>query len=340
MKRLGCVVLGLCATLLAGVALCGAWLLAFERQAVVPADISVEVAPGEGVLATLERLQRQRAVQRDVRWGIWTRLRAASATIEAGAHRLQQGATPSQVLDALGHAQRTDVVRVVIPEGLNVWQTAELFEQSEVCDGSGFVAVALDPQVSEGLGVGSSGLEGYLFPDTYDFVRGTTPLEVAERLVERARRVHAAAGVAAVAIDEIELDAAEVIVLASLVEREAAVAEERPRIARVFLNRLRAKMKLQTDPTCVYGPDRWRERPSRARCHDAASRWSTYVIEGLPPTPIASPGRASIEAVLRPGPPSADLYFVSMEDGTGRHAFAASLEEHNANVRRYLRSGD
>jgi UPF0755 protein len=162
---------------------------------------------------------------------------------------------------------------------------------------------------------------------------------VLERLVERTQAVHSElrANAGEGPYTAAELDWSEVIVLASLVEREAAVAEERSRIARVFINRLLRGMPMQSDPTCTYSEDTYNERPTRALCRDAQSRYSTYVIPRLPPTPIASPGRAAIQAVLSPSDDADLLYFVSMEDGTGRHAFAATLDEHNANVRRYLR---
>ncbi len=313
----------------------GAWVWSFGERPVVTRDATHRVEPGRSGRAVLGELIDAGVLVSDPRWRVWSRLLPLGC-LQAGRVTLRADMRPPELAAALCRAERDDLVVVTFPEGETLWDVADRLDAAGVCDRDSFVAVATDPAFAAALGVPGESLEGFLFPDTWELERGAAPEAVARRMVSRADAVWAelaAEGSGA----EGGLDRYGVITLASMIEREAALAEERPRIARVFLNRLREGMPLQSDPSCTYGPTTYRERPTRALCRDASSRWSTYVIRALPPTPIASPGRGAMEAVLRPDGPSSELYFVSMEDGTGRHAFASTLAEHNANVRRYLR---
>jgi UPF0755 protein len=207
------------------------------------------------------------------------------------------------------------VRQVVVPEGLTSWQVVELLKAREELVGE----VAEIPE------------EGMLAPAGYDFQRG----DDRQAMLDRMRRTQEEILAAAWASRDPELpirSPEELLVLASIVEKETGVAEERGRVAGVFVNRLRRGMRLQTDPTVIYGITKGEGvlgRGLRASELAAATPWNTYVTEGLPPTPIANPGRAAIEAAARPEA-TEDLYFVA--DGTGGHAFAQTLEEHNANV--------
>ena len=182
--------------------------------------------------------------------------------------------------------------------------------------------------------VGPVPSEGSLAPDSYEVEPGTARADVLARMQERQEAILAEAWEGR--DPEAPLSSPEeALILASIVEKETAVAEERPLVAGVFANRLRDGMRLQTDPSVIYGVTRGEGplgRGLRRSELDAETPWNTYRIDGLPPTPIANPGRDAILAAVRPAETGA-LYFVA--DGTGGHAFAATLEEHNANVARW-----
>ncbi len=208
--------------------------------------------------------------------------------------------------------------RVAMAEGVTSWQVAQALEDAEFLTGA----------------VGAVPAEGTLAPGSYEVEPGAARAQVIARMQEAQRAILAEAW-AARDPDVPLASPEEALILASIVEKETAVAEERGRVAGVFVNRLRDGMRLQTDPSVIYGVTRGQGplgRGLRRSELDAATPWNTYRIDGLPPTPIANPGREAIEAAVRPEATEA-LYFVA--DGTGGHAFAATLEEHNANVARW-----
>jgi UPF0755 protein len=223
--------------------------------------------------------------------------------------------------DYLSRSEDPDVrYRVTLAEGVTSWQVVEALKRAEFLSG--------EP--------GEMPAEGHLSPDSYEVVRGA---ERGALLEEMGRRQEAVLAELWPARDEGLPYATpeEALIMASIVEKETGVPEERPVVASVFLNRLRDGMKLQTDPTVIYGLTKGQGvlgrglRQSELRGRTA---WNTYVIDGLPPTPIANPGRASIESAANPA--QTDLVFF-VADGSGGHAFAATLEEHNANVANWRR---
>jgi UPF0755 protein len=177
--------------------------------------------------------------------------------------------------------------------------------------------------------VDGESLEGYLFPDTYRLVKGLSEEAIIGRMVQRFAEVFGPAERARAM--ELKMSVAEVVTIASLIEREAKADEERPLISAVFYNRLRLGMPMQSDPTVLYSLSRFSGKLTKADLH-ASSPYNTYLHRGLPPGPIASPGRASVMAALYPSS-SRYLYFVAKNDGT--HAFSNTLREHDAMVRRY-----
>jgi UPF0755 protein len=209
------------------------------------------------------------------------------------------------------------VRRLTLPEGITVAQAVAVLRGAEGMEGD----VAAEPA------------EGELLPDTYFYSWGDSR----DRMLTRQRRAmtELLKGLWEKRAADLPLKTPhEALVLASIVEKETGVAEERPRIAAVFINRLRRGMRLQADPTTIYGITQGKaplDRPLSRADLEAHNAWNTYVIDGLPPTPIAIPGRAALAAVLNP-PATDDLYFVS--DGSGRHVFASTLAEHNRNVAR------
>jgi UPF0755 protein len=221
---------------------------------------------------------------------------------------------------------------VTIPEGLTVLETAELLGRKGLGDSAELLEVFGRPTLIASLDPEAETLEGYLFPETYRFPRNPVPEDVASALVSRFLAVfdHTRQEQAR----ELGLEVREVVTFASLVEKETGQAEERPLIASVFWNRLRRRMALQSDPTVIYELKRQGKFDGNLRkAHlKMNSPYNTYRNRGLPPGPIASPGRDAIDAVLNPAE-STYLYFVSRNDGS--HHFSKSFKEHRAAVRKY-----
>ncbi|SEK48639.1 UPF0755 protein [Roseovarius nanhaiticus] len=236
--------------------------------------------------------------------------------VEKAAYDPATEEAPEEFADV--RAQADTRYRVAIAEGTTSWQIVEGLKSVEVLEGE----VAEIPA------------EGTLAPDSYEVAKGDTRASVIERMTE-AQEVIVAAAWASRSEGLPLANEQEMLILASIIEKETAVADERRQVASVFENRLRQGMRLQTDPTVIYGITEGQGvlgRGLRASELRAATPWNTYVIEGLPPTPIANPGRASIEAAVDP---AATDYVFFVADGTGGHAFAETLDEHNANVARW-----
>jgi peptidoglycan lytic transglycosylase G len=230
----------------------------------------------------------------------------------------------------VGKLVRGDVVRheITFPEGKNLAEAAEIAAAKKI-DGAAFLAAALDPSLIRDLDPKAKDLEGYLFPDTYDLPRsGNAEALLVARMVGRFRSV---IGPELPRIAAAKLTVRDVVILASIVELETARGDERPRIAAVFLNRLAKGMLLQTDPTVIYALKKKGTWDGNIRHNDLGldSPFNTYRMAGLPPGPIASPGRLALLAVLQPAPVK-DLYFVSRNDGS--HQFSETLAEHNRAV--------
>jgi len=249
--------------------------------------------------------------------------------------------------------QRGERVVVTLLPGRSVWEAASAIDKKLPGTREAVLAIAADASWARarGLpvrerepradGVQDTWLEGFVYPETYFFAPDASAEEVLERAVAEFEEVFAALRVShAEAFSrheaELGLGPAEVVVLASLVEEETSLRDEAPRIAGVFLNRLRRGMRLQTDPTLMYRPDRVAAVPTPNERRDASNPYNTYAIKGLPPGPICSPGRPALTAVLE-AETHDYLFFVARRDGTRAHAFAATLEEHEANIDRYLR---
>lgn len=297
-------------------------------------------APPQGLVvvpgASAETIGRQLAdlglVRHPSIFRVLVFVRGVGGILKAGEYSLEGPLSLDQIVDLLA---RGEVVRneVTIPEGLSI------VEASEVLGGRGispdeFLKVARDPALVRDLDPQASDLEGYLFPDTYDVPRTPDPVPaLVARMVQRFRDVMAPE---LPNIAERGMTVRQVVTLASLVERESARGEERPRIAAVFMNRLRKGMFLQTDPTVIYAlrlAGKWDGNIRRPDLQ-IESPYNTYRYPGLPPGPIASPGRGALLAVVEPADVK-DLYFVSRNDGTSQ--FSETLAEHNRAVDRYQR---
>lgn len=259
------------------------------------------------------------------------RISRLSQRLQAGEYRFTPGQTPYQILRTLASGS-TVRWSVTIPEGTNIYQLADILAEGGWGERDHFLELTRDPEILARHGVQGASLEGYLFPDTYQLLRGQHPRQIISQMVERGKKVRQELG--DLHDNALGLSPHEVLTLASIVEKETAVSEERPLIAGVFLNRLRYRMRLQTDPTVIYGLRDFNGNLTRKDL-ETPTPYNTYLINGLPPGPIANPGRAAIAAVLQPASESY-LYFVSKNDGT--HYFSRDLAEHNRAVVKYQKS--
>ena len=257
----------------------------------------------------------------------WARLMGYSRTIKAGEYRLSSAMPPLKILEILN---RGVVVThpVTIPEGFTLKQIGELLEEKDLVSNEEFLAITGDPDVAKRYGISAQSLEGYLYPDTYQFDRGLSAMSIVDVMVKHFWEV---TGPLREKIEQSGMTIEEVITLASIVEKETGRAEERPIIASVFLNRLKKRMRLETDPTVIYGIKDFSGNLKKKHLTQRTP-YNTYVIPGLPPGPIANPGKEAIEAVLFPAKTDY-LYFVSKNDGS--HHFSKTLTDHNKAVQKY-----
>lgn len=286
----------------------------------------VFIPPETGFYGIQDILASEGIIKKDVRFSVLARLMQVTHKLKAGEYLFEEAQTPIQVLSVL---ERGIVLHrpVTIIEGANIYQIADVLATGGWVERERFLKLVKDSAFIREFNLAVGSLEGYLFPDTYYFSRGQSARIIIQKMVNRLKEVLKELTVAG----KLPLSQHELLTLASIVEKETAVPEERPLIASVFLNRLKRGMRLQTDPTVIYGLTNFDGNLTRKDLK-TPSPYNTYVIKGLPPGPIGSPGRAAIEAVINPAKGSY-LYFVSKNDGS--HHFSKKLSDHNRAVVRY-----
>lgn len=302
--------------------------LAAPYQGFGDEEVFVEVPAGTSVSGIADRLVAAGVVHDRLTFRLAARLSGTDRRLQAGEYRFAGPSTPFEVLARL-EAGDVFTRSVTFPEGLTIREMSEIVGRSGLGDPEAFRRAAADPLPVRALDPDARSLEGYLFPDTYRLPRSAGPEGVIDAAIGRFTRAFDADLRAAAAARGMTVR--EVVTLASLIEKETAAADERALVSAVYHNRLKRRMPLQCDPTVIYAlmlAGTWTGNLRRADLQ-MNSPYNTYRVAGLPPGPIASPGRASLEAAVRP----ADvpyLYFVSKNDGT--HVFATTLAEHNRNV--------
>ncbi len=258
------------------------------------------------------------------------RISGAYRKVRAGEYEFRGSPPLMEILDALVEG-RVKKYQVTIPEGYNVYETAGALQEAGLIDEREFLAKARDPRFVASLGLDGQSAEGYLFPDTYQFEKGMSADDIIRRMTAKFKSVYYP-----------ELDEAaksrgmtlgKAVTLASIIEKETGDGSERGLISAVFHNRLRKRIKLQSDPTVIYGIKGFDGNLTKRHLLEKTP-YNTYANFGLPPGPIANPGRAALKAAVEPA--NADyLYFVSMNNGA--HHFSATLKEHNNAVNLYQR---
>lgn len=282
------------------------------------------VKEGESLKEVAEELERMHLITNKSLFVLWSKLAGQSKQIKTGEYALSASVAPIKILEKI----RKGLVvlhAVTIPEGFTMEQIAELLAAKGLVPKEVFLRLANNPRALSAYGVKASSLEGYLFPDTYHFSRGLNPSTLIDAMVKRFWQM---VGPLRERADAIGMNMGEVVILASIVEKETGEPTERPAIASVFLNRLSRGMRLESDPTVIYG---LKDFDGNLRKNDLIREtpYNTYVIKGLTPGPIASPGLDAIKAVLYPAQTDY-LYFVSKNDGS--HYFSKTLAEHNRAV--------
>ena len=293
-------------------------------------SVTVTIPQGAGVRQIGLLLAEKKLLTNDLRYLVYVRLSGLGSRLKAGEYSFPYGLTPSEVLRKIA---RGEVVLhpVTIVEGMNIEQIASLFAQGNWVDGKRFLNLCQDKQFIPELGLDMPSLEGYLFPDTYYMVKGMDEKKLIRWMVQRFNTVWSTLP----PLTDTSLNKNKVVTLASILEKETGQEQERPLIARVFLNRLKLGMPLQSDPTVSYGLGKDYDGNLHKADLQKATLYNTYVIPALPPGPICNPGKAALLAVLQPTPSKA-LYFVAKNDGF--HFFSATLAEHNRAVNLYQKS--
>lgn len=328
MKRLGSILGSLLG--LGALALFYGWLYCHTPASREAQTRIVEIPPGASLLYIATRLAEAGLIRHRSMFVLYVTLLRAGPHLQAGEYTLQATLSPAQIADILRHGR---VLRhaLTIPEGLTVRDIALLVSAKGLAEGQALLELAHDRGFIDALQLKVSSLEGYLFPDTY-YVPRHMGAGALLTLMVRTLRSQYSADIAARA-RQLGMDQHAILTLASLIEKEAQIDQERPLIAAVYHNRLRQGMRLQCDPTVIYALGEAFDGNLRKADLDLDSPYNTYRYLGLPPGPIANPGVRSIEAAVSPA--AVDyLYFVATGKD-GRHKFSRTLREHNDAVRKY-----
>jgi UPF0755 protein len=291
----------------------------------------VEVPKGASVRSVVNRLAERGLVSKPRVVLMYLRVRGEHPKIKAGTYEIPPHASPARVFSMLERGE-------VVMEQLTVVEGSTFAELRRQLEKHPAVVATLrgktDAEVMAAIGHPGEHPEGRFFPDTYRFAAGTTDVEILKLAYNSMERLLAQAWERRKPDLPINTPY-EALILASIVEKETGVAQDRPQIAGVFTKRLKIGMRLQTDPTVIYGLGDKFDGDIRSRDLTTDTPYNTYTRAGLPPTPIALPGRDSVFAAVQPDETGA-LFFVATGDGTGSHYFSRTLEEHNQAVRRYL----
>lgn len=337
-----------------------------EAHAGAGRDVEVEIKSGMSFPTVATLLSDKGVIEKPTWFRLYAMWEGKTTSVKPGKYLIPDNKTPEDVLALLTKGVKEVTTRVTLPEGKTMLEFFAILGAAKVADAKELEALARDKELLGRYAIAGETVDGYLFPDTYQFRIGEKPAAVLERLITRHREVwnelvNKHPRDTAKLKDKLGWSDREILTMASIVEKEAVEAAERPRIAQVFINRLTSPSfkpkKLQTDPTIRYGcmvPVQksaaciaWHEpclkagkppgcdRLHRAQLDDQDNPYNTYAHEGLPPGPIANPGRASIEATLAPDG-SDYFFFVATAKGSRKHAFARTVAEHERNVQKYV----
>jgi UPF0755 protein len=293
-----------------------------------PVEQAVDVQSGLGFKALSTLLHQKGMILHPVKFRLFARIKGYDKRIKAGEYMLSSAMTPKKILETMVDG-KVYLHRLTIPEGYNLRQVAQAVGTAGLASEADFLKAATDPDLVHANGIDARTFEGYLFPDTYYFPRGVTSENIITTMVKRFWSVFNPEWKEQT--KTLEMTIHQVITLASIIEKETAVAAERPIISSVFHNRLKRNMRLESDPTVIYGMGDYNGNITRKDL-ESPTRYNTYTMKGLPPGPISNTGAKAIEAALYPAD-TKFLYFVSRNDRT--HQFSTNFRDHNRAVRKY-----
>ncbi|MCW9014494.1 MAG: endolytic transglycosylase MltG [Gammaproteobacteria bacterium] len=291
-----------------------------------------EFESGSSASSLVRDLKKQNILSRPFYLSVWTRISGQAKKLKVGEYKLTPGMTPFDLLSDMENA-KVKQYSITLVEGRTFWQMMNQINESAYL--KHYLKGLTDAEIMQRIGHGGEHPEGRFYPDTYHFPKGMTDIQFLKRAYdEMDRRLNQAWAKRDIGLP---FDTPyEALTLASIVEKESALAEERTQIAGVFINRLRKKMRLQTDPTVIYGLGPSFDGDIRFRDLKRDTPYNTYTRKGLPPTPIAMPGQGAIDAVMHPDT-TPYIYFVARGDKTGSHVFSETLTEHEKAVDKYQR---
>lgn len=286
------------------------------------------IKSGQGLNETIDKLHQAGIINNLIKFKLFARLNGYDKKIKAGEYILSSDISPERILEIMVEGM-VRLHKLTVPEGFNLHQIALIVADKGFATENSFIRAATDPSFVHAMGIDAETFEGYLFPDTYCFSMDVTPEKIITAMVRQFWSLftpffqnHA---------KNSGFSIHEIMTLASIIEKETGAAFERPIISSVFQNRLKKRMRIESDPTVIYGIKNFSGNLTRKHLA-TVTPYNTYKIKGLPPGPIANPGMKSIEAVLCPAD-TRFLYFVSKKDGT--HKFSTNIADHNRAVRKY-----
>ena len=327
MKQSICALLSLLILFLTLFAISAALTLTLPSPLQVPEKV-LDIPKGTGFLGIVDLLTREGVIRDRVSFSLLAIVQGKAKQMRAGEYLFKNSMFPDEILSKLAKGDEL-FHTFTIPEGYNLFQIAKLVQEAGLVKEKMLLDKARDNSFLSFAGIKGTSAEGYLFPDTYRFRKSAGAEEILKAMIERFKQVYREEYEKRA--QELGFTREEVIILASMVEKETGVSWEKPLIAAVFKNRLKKKMRLQCDPTVIYGLTNFNGDLTREHLN-SDTLFNTYRFIGLPPAPIANPGNEALVAVLYPAQVNY-LYFVSRNDGT--HCFSNTLQEHNRAVDKY-----
>ena len=290
--------------------------------------VMITIPSGQSLKATTESLFKNRIITNPFKFNILARLKGYDKQLKAGEYALSPSMSPIEIMEKLVKGD-VELHKLTIPEGLNIHQVADLVAKAGFGQNSSFIAAATDANLARKNGISADTFEGYLFPETYYFPKDVSIETILSTLANRFWKVFNSAWQARA--DQLGFSIHQIVTLASIIEKETGAPFERPVISSVFHNRLKRKMRLESDPTVIYGLKNFDGNLKRSHL-ETLTPYNTYKINGLPVGPIANPGAKSLEAALYPAD-TKFIYFVSKKNKT--HQFSTNLKDHNQAVLKY-----
>ncbi|MFW5908796.1 MAG: endolytic transglycosylase MltG, partial [Desulfosalsimonas sp.] len=290
--------------------------------------VEIVVKPGDNFRAVADKLLEKEIIRHPLKFRILADYQKSTTKIKAGEYRISGAMSPKEILGQLAEG-RVLLHRLTVAEGLNIYQVAQKAEHAALCEKNEFINAATNPDLADEMGIAADTVEGYLYPETYFFQRPISAENIIRTMVKRFWDVFLEQWEERA--KELGFSVHEIVTLASIIEKETGIGGERKLVSSVFHNRLEKGMRLDSDPTVIYGIENFDGNITRKNLR-TSTPYNTYTFRGMPPGPIANPGRAALEAALYPADTDY-LYFVAKPDKS--HHFSTSLSEHNQAVRKY-----